>query len=150
MPGSQMTMAKALPALGSSIAQGVMAPENLMTLPYHMAAYEQAKIRANPNAPEYASNPYAMTVRGEVPNQAPSTMVARESGPTQAAAGAINQRLALMGQKYGGVTPQEQQILQQDRQRQQAQMIAKQPPSTQNYMQRMKALSELYSPVTQP
>ena len=135
-PLRDVSLGTAAKAAGTGIVQGVMAPENLMTLPYNMAAYEQAKIRANPNAPEYASNPYAMTVRGEA--------------PTQAAAGAINQRLALMGQKYGGITPEQQQILQKDRERQQAQMVLKQPPNTQNYMQRMKALSELYSPVTQP
>jgi hypothetical protein len=119
---------------GRTVAGALTAPESAALLPYNMAAYEQARIRANPTAPEYASNPYAMTVRNEA--------------PTQAAAGAINQRLALMGQRYGGITPEQQQILQQDRQRQAAQMTLKQPATTQNYMQRMRALSELYSPVT--
>ena len=81
--------------IAGAVGQGLMAPENLMTLPYNMAAYEQAKIRMNPTAPEYANNPYAMQLRGEVPNQAPSTMVARQAGPTQNIAGAKNQRSAV-------------------------------------------------------
>lgn len=78
-----------------------MSPESLFAAPYSMAAYEQEKIRANPNAPEYATNPYAQMYRGEA--------------PTQGAAGAMNRRAAIVGQQYGGLTQEEQDILEQDR-----------------------------------
>jgi hypothetical protein len=87
--------------LGSGIVQGAVAPESLFAAPYQMAAYEQEKIRANPTAPEYATNPYAQMYRGEA--------------PTQGAAGAMNRRNAIAGQQYGGLTQQEQDILEQDR-----------------------------------
>jgi hypothetical protein len=85
-------------------AGGVLtAPENLALLPYNMAAYEQEKIRANPSAPEYATNPYAMQYRGEA--------------PTQAAAGAMNQRRAVQQYSTQGNpapgTPEFQQMQQQ-------------------------------------
>jgi hypothetical protein len=76
-------------------------PAMMLAMPYQMAAHEQEKIRANPNAAEYKYNPYAMTVRGEA--------------PTQGAAAASNQRRALVNQQYGGLSPEEQQILEQDR-----------------------------------
>ena len=103
--------------VGRAVAQGAMAPENLLTLPYNMAAYEQAKIRANPTAPEYARNPYAQTVRGEY--------------ATQAQAGAANARNAIMNQQYGGLTPEEQEILRRDRRQQQARAVLAQPPTAQ-------------------
>jgi len=76
-------------------------PASMFALPYQMAGYEQEKIRANPNAPEYATNPYAQMYRGEA--------------PTQGAAGAMNRREAIAGQQYGGLTQEEQDILEQDR-----------------------------------
>lgn len=69
--------------------------------PYLMAAHEQEKIRQNPNAPEYANNPFAMQQRGVA--------------PTLGAAGAMNQRAAVAGQQYGGLQPHEQAALQQDK-----------------------------------
>ena len=106
-----------------------------------MAAYEQAKIRANPTAPGLQSNPYAQVVRGEE--------------PTQAVAGAANAQKALIGQQYGGLNPQEQAILEADRQRQmaiqqrkqQARMTLQQPPTAQNFIERTKAMAELYGDV---
>lgn len=85
-------------------AGGILtAPENLALLPYNMAAYEQEKIRANPNAPEYATNPYAQAYRGEY--------------PTQGAAGAANTRAAIRNMNTAGNpapgTPQFQQMQQQ-------------------------------------
>lgn len=73
--------------IGSSIVQGAVAPESLISLPYQMAAYEQEKIRQNPNAPEYATNPYAQAYRGEF--------------PTQGAAGAANRRQAVANAPTG-------------------------------------------------
>lgn len=87
--------------IGSGMVQGAIAPENLLAVPYQMAAYEQEKIRANPTAPEYQTNPYAQAYRGEF--------------PTQGAAGAANRRNAIASQQYGGLTPEEQDILEQDR-----------------------------------
>lgn len=87
--------------IGSRVVSGLTAPEGLMALPYQMAAYEQEKIRANPTAPEYATNPYAQAYRGEA--------------PTQGAAGAANRRNAIASQQYGGLTQEEQDILEQDR-----------------------------------
>lgn len=82
-------------------AQGVMAPENILSAPYSMAAYEQAKIRANPTAPEYATTPYAQQYRGEY--------------ATQGQAGAANRRAAIGGQQYGAISPEEHAILEQDK-----------------------------------
>jgi len=90
-----------LKGLGGRLVQGAIAPESSFLLPYQMAAYEQEKIRQNPNAPEYANNPYAQAYRGEY--------------ATQGAAAAANRRQAIAGQQYGGLTPAEQAILEKDR-----------------------------------
>jgi len=87
--------------LGGALLTGAMAPESALMMPYQMAAYEQEKIRANPNAPGLEYNPYAQVQRGEY--------------ATQRQAGAANQRRAVAGQQYGGLTPQEQAILDKDR-----------------------------------
>ena len=84
-----------------ALAMGAVAPENLLTLPYAGAAYEQEKIRANPNAPEYKTTPYAQQYRGEF--------------PTQGAAGAENRRNAIAGQQYGGLSAEDQARLEDDR-----------------------------------
>lgn len=94
-------LAGAARGVGGALLRGAMAPESAIMMPYQMAAYEQEKIRQNPDAPGLESNPYAQVVRGEA--------------PTQRAAGAANQRRALMNQRYGGLTPQEQTILDRDR-----------------------------------
>jgi hypothetical protein len=96
------------------VASAAVAPENLMTLPYNMAAYEQAKIRENPYAPGLESNPYAQVVRGEVGRQAPSTLVARQPVGTQAMAGEANRMKALANMPYGNVSPQERAMLEED------------------------------------
>ena len=88
--------------VGKGLVQGLMAPESLFALPYQMAAYEQEKIRANPNAPGLEYNPYAQTVRGEY--------------ATQGQAGAANARRAVINAPFGNVTPEERAILEQDRQ----------------------------------
>ena len=121
MPGSQTTIAEGLGAAGQAlragagglanagkfIASGAVAPENLLTLPYQMAAYEREKIRANPNAPEYANNPYAMSYRSQ----------GTANPITQGQAGAMNQRQALINNTpgYANMTPEEKQIIDQDR-----------------------------------
>jgi hypothetical protein len=87
--------------LGRGLLAGAMAPENIMLAPYTMAGYEMEKIRQNPTAPEYQNNPYGQVVRGEY--------------PTQGAAGAANRRSAIANQQYGGLTPAQQQMLEQDR-----------------------------------
>lgn len=86
----------ALGAMGSS----VVAPENAVLLPYNMAAYEQEKIRQNPNAKGLEYNPYAQTVRGEA--------------STQGRAGAANQMRATANMPYGNVTPEEKAMLDED------------------------------------
>jgi hypothetical protein len=90
MPGA------ALRTLGAA----AMAPENILAAPYTMAGYEQEKIRQNPTAPEYEFNPYAQMTRGQF--------------ATQGQAGAANRRSAIAGQQYGGLTPQQQAMLEQD------------------------------------
>jgi hypothetical protein len=97
-PGQTSLAAGRAPVLGTMAAQGMLAA------PYLGAAYEQARIRANPTAPEYKDNPYAMMTRGEA--------------ATQGQAGAMNTRSALSNQQYGGLTAEQQQILEQDRIRQ--------------------------------
>lgn len=89
--------------LGGALVQGAVAPESLFMLPYQMAAYEQEKIRQNPNAPGLENNPYAQTVRGEY--------------ATQGQAGAANARRAVVNAPFGNVTPAERAILEEDRQR---------------------------------
>jgi hypothetical protein len=119
------------------VGQAIAAPENAFMLPYNMAAYEQAKIRANPTAPGLENNPYAQTVRGEF--------------KTQGQAGAANARQAVANQQYGGLNTQEQAILAADRERQRtaARQVLQQPPTTQNFMQRMQALSDLFGGAAQ-
>ena len=54
--------------LRPSVGQGLInqgALPGALSLPYLMSAYEQAKIRANPTAPQYATNPYAMSYRSQ-------------------------------------------------------------------------------------
>ena len=148
MPGTRaMNVGELLKAGAQAGARGVgsalTAPESMFLAPYNMAAYEQAKIRANPNAPGLQNNPYAQTVRGEQ--------------STQAQAGAANTRQALIGQQYGGLNPQEQAIMQQERQRQmqvqqrqqKARQVLQQPPTAQNFIERSKAMAELYGGVGQ-
>lgn len=161
LAGSGSAIAGGARAVGGAVAQGLTAPESLFALPYQGAAYEQERIRANPQGPltnnnlitgkpqvvdTLQNNPYAQQYRGEY--------------PTQGAAGAANARNALINQPYGGLTPQQQQMLQQDRQRQldiqkqqqkkqQAQVILQQPPTAQNFIQRMTAMSDLYGDVNQ-
>ena len=94
-------LAQGAGAVARGFGTALTAPENLMTLPYNLAAYEQEKIRANPQAPGLEYNPYAQQVRGEY--------------PTQGAAAAANRQRAIAGQQYGGVTPEERAILDQDR-----------------------------------
>ena len=83
--------------IGRGIMGAVAAPESIAMMPYAMAGYEQEKIRANPTAPEYKSNPYAMAVRGEY--------------PTQGAAGAANQRQALINMPNGPLNAQDQAVM---------------------------------------
>lgn len=114
MPGSQTTIAEGLGALGQTakgvaggamnagkfIASGAVAPENLFMAPYQMAAYEQEKIRQNPNAAGLEYNPYAQVVRGEA--------------ATQGRAGAANQMRAVANMPYGNVTAAERKMLEED------------------------------------
>jgi hypothetical protein len=103
MPGQRaMNVGEAIMAGGRGIGSALAAPESAFLAPYNMAAYEQEKIRANPTAPGLEYNPFAQQVRGEF--------------PTQAAAGAANRRRAIAGQQYGGLSLQEQQMLDADRQ----------------------------------
>ena len=99
--GGRVTVGQAMTGLPKALAAGAMAPENLFTLPYNMAAYEQAKIRANPNAPGLEFNPYAQTVRGEA--------------ATQNRAGAANQMRTVANQPFGNVNAQERAVLEEDR-----------------------------------
>jgi len=89
--------------VGKALVAGAVAPESIMMLPYQMAAYEQDKIRANPNAPGLEYNPYAQVQRGEF--------------ATQGQAGAANQRRAVINAPFGNVTPAERALLEEDQQR---------------------------------
>jgi hypothetical protein len=97
-------------AVMRGIGAAALGPESAFSMPYSMAAYEQEKIRANPNAPEYANNPYAMQQRGQA--------------ATQGAAGAMNQRQAVAGQQYGGLSADDQARLEEDRIQQMARYTA--------------------------
>lgn len=94
------TYANVAKGLGRAAITGATAPENLFTLPYQMAAYEQAKIRANPNAPGLEFNPYAQTVRGQA--------------ATQSRAGEANRMRTVANMPYGNVTPEERAMLEED------------------------------------
>jgi hypothetical protein len=89
--------------VGGAVVRGLMAPESAFLMPYQMAAYEQEKIRQNPNAPGLENNPYAQTVRGEY--------------ATQGQAGAANARRAVINAPYGNVTAEERKILDEERKR---------------------------------
>lgn len=91
-------------AAAGRFAGGMLtAPENLMLAPYQMAAREAQQIRANPEAPGLERQPYAMTVRGEM--------------PTQGAAAAANVRRGIVNRPFGNVTPEERALLEEERQR---------------------------------
>jgi hypothetical protein len=130
-PIANATLSDAARATGRGIAGAITAPENLLSLPYQGAAYEQAKIRQNPNAPQYANNPYAMQQRGVA--------------PTQGAAGAMNQRAAVQNFNTAGNpapgTPQFNQMM--------ASAPAQQPPTAMNFIQRMHQLANQYAPIRQ-
>lgn len=96
-------LASGVGRVGGAVARGLMAPESAFLMPYQMAAYEQEKIRQNPNAPGLEYNPYAQTVRGEY--------------DTQGQAGAANARRAVINAPYGNVTAEERRILDEDRKR---------------------------------
>lgn len=116
--GGRATIGQMATGVPKALAAGAMAPENLLTLPYNMAAYEQAKIRENPTAPGLEYNPYAQVVRGEAPQRpvgAPSFMGGTQMAPTQGAAAAANRRRAIASQQYGGLTAEEQDMLRKDR-----------------------------------
>jgi len=87
--------------VGGALIRGALAPESAVMMPYQMAAYEQEKIRANPNAAGLEYNPYAQVQRGEA--------------PTTRAAGAANQRRAVANMPYGNVTAEEKSMLDRDR-----------------------------------
>lgn len=91
----------------SPVLQGaarVAGPVGNAMLAYDMAnqfAENKQRIEANPSAPGLEYNPYAQQLRGQA--------------PSVAAAGAMNRRSAIAGQQYGGLTQQEQAILEKDR-----------------------------------
>jgi len=89
--------------VGGAVVRGLVAPESALLMPYQMAAYEQEKIRQNPNAPGLENNPYAQQYRGEY--------------ATQGQAGAANARRAVINAPYGNVTAEERKILDEDRKR---------------------------------
>lgn len=101
--GKQVAQAApgAIKNVATGLGAGLLGPESAFSAPYQMAAYEQEKIRQNPTAPEYATNPYAQQYRGEY--------------ATQGQAGAANRRGAIAGQQYGGLSESEQRILESDR-----------------------------------
>jgi hypothetical protein len=101
-----MNVGELLKAGARGAGSALAAPESAFLLPYNMAAYEQAKIRANPTAPGLEYNPYAQTVRGETQRQS--------------RAGEANRMRALANMPYGNVTPQERAMLEQDQQMRQA------------------------------
>lgn len=95
------TPLKAVPGIAARGAMGaLMAPESIIAAPYMMAAYEQDKIRQNPNAPGLEFNPYAQVQRGEA--------------STIGRAGRANQMRAVANMPYGNVTPEERAILDED------------------------------------
>ena len=138
MGQSVMQGAKALPGqVGAALGETGAAPAAALAAPYMMAAHEQSKIRANPNAPEYANNPYAMSVRSQGTQQP----------LTQGQAGAMNRRAALTNMSTAGnpamppVAPPAPQAAPQPQQ-------PPQPPTAMNFIQRMKQLADQYSPAT--
>ena len=101
------TPLKAMPgAVMRGVGAALAGPESSFLMPYNMAAYEQEKIRANPNAPGLEYNPYAQTVRGQA--------------ATQGQAGAANQMRTVANMPYGNVSAQERAILDEDRMMKQA------------------------------
>ena len=100
---AKVTPSQAVGAAGRFAGGMLTAPENLMLAPYQMAAREAQQIRANPEAPGLERQPYAMTVRGEM--------------PTQGAAAAANVRRGIVNRPFGNVAPEERALLEEERQR---------------------------------
>ena len=75
------TMGSVAGHIGASGVATAATPVAMLAAPFMAAGAAKDKINANPTAPEYATNPYAMTVRGEA--------------PTIAAAGNKNRRAAV-------------------------------------------------------
>jgi len=138
-------------ATAGAVARGVGGvltdPLNIVTLPYNMAAYEQAKIRENPTAPGLENRPYAQAYRGEYPTQGAAAAANRRNAITNAPTGYVpspdeaknlldsgDQRMIAM---YGG-----QQKLQGI-----AATSASSPPTAQNFIERMKRLAGQYGSV---
>jgi len=122
-----MTLGEGVLASGRNIGAALASPESAFAMPYNMAAYEQAKIRANPNAPEYKNNPYAMQIRGQSPTQ---EIAARQN---------MAQRANLAGMTTpNNPAPGTPEF---------SAMQAAQPPSSSNFMQRMSELAKQYSPI---
>jgi hypothetical protein len=98
----EQAMKVAGPALRG--AARVIGPVGNAMLAYDMVnqfAENKKQIEANPNAQGLQYNPYAQQLRGEA--------------PSQAAAGAMNQRTAIRNMPYGAVTAEERAILDKDR-----------------------------------
>jgi hypothetical protein len=84
-------------SLGATGAAVAAMPATMLAAPALAAGHEKEKINANPNAPEYANNPYAMTVRGQA--------------PTIAAAGNQNRRATVQNfATAGNPVPQQESI----------------------------------------
>ena len=109
LKGGAGSLATGARNVGGALLRGAMAPESALMMPYQMAAYEQEKIRQNPNAPGLQYNPYAQTYRGEY--------------ATQGQAAAANARRAVVNAPYGNVTPEQRAMLEQDRQEKMRRMI---------------------------
>lgn len=121
--------------VATGLVQGAVGPESMFAAPYQMSAYEQERIRENPQGPLTNQNPFTGNqVTVDTLQYNPYAQMIRGEAATQGQAGAMNTRSALANQQYGpgdskpgfgggfirnmnfgGLTPQEQAILEQDR-----------------------------------
>jgi hypothetical protein len=108
-PSNYLNAAKA-------VGGAVIAPENILAAPYTMAGYEMDRIRQDPTRPLTNTNPFTGNqVVQDTLEYNPYAQMTRGQAATQGAAGAQNRRTAIAGQQYGGLTPAQQQMLEQDR-----------------------------------
>jgi hypothetical protein len=102
--------------VAGAVAQGLLGPETMFAAPYQMAAYEMDRIRQDPTRPLTNTNPFTGNqVVQDTLEFNPFAQMTRGQAATQGQAGAQNRRGAIAGQQYGGLTANEQRMLEQDR-----------------------------------
>lgn len=114
--GQLLTNPQTYKNVAGKVGMMAMAPENILTAPYAMAAYERGRIRQDPTRPLTNKNPFTGNqVVVDTLEYNPYAQEVRGQFATQGQAGAANRRQAIASQQYGGLTQEQQRMLEQDR-----------------------------------